>query len=342
MKRWIVVLGIAVLANSAMAADVDGPALIGATQSAPCREALGMAQAAFLSDQAQPVPAVQVSATSSSKLVAGADVDEPADAVDPRVFTKLPVPEPEGAVVFWQTQPSHGRRLVIDQVTRSMHDTFKLRSVNAALAPSSYVKRRADDPAEASEELFSSVLRIPVIFQSEGTGELWAIDSGSVFGTLPPWKVYFQESGRYRMGCQIQFQSATGARVPRHIKRLENLLLRSVGPGRGHAEFGSFHHVFEADRERIWTNAILRPWSIPQQQFNTRAQVDAGLKQWARGGQARGALLQEILSQLPLAERSLATRYKHAFGMDNAKSEQLAHRWIDAMLRAYYYFPDQQ
>lgn len=328
--------------SSGRAAEREWPKLVNGKKSGECRTALSLARAAFRSNDFLPWMPDPMPSDLGSKLVSGNNDAVPGMLADPAVFTRSPLPEMEDKGLYWQMRAQQGQRFVIEEVWSAMHDTYRLLAIDAAIDKAAYLALRDQASYAAASTLFYTEISVPLVFQKDGSTELWAIDQGSNADFLPAWKVYTETGRHYQPVCEIRFRPA-GSHAPHllppAVQRLAVLLSRSVGSVPQGRE-GTFHYVFISTIGQTWANAAMRPWAGPPSLYGSRPHVDMHLKKWSRGGPDTRKTYLAIQAQLPLAECALSEHYKVKFNMRASEAAAASRTWIDRAYRAYYLFPD--
>jgi hypothetical protein len=115
------------------------------------------------------------------------------------------------------------------------------------------------------------------------------------------------------------------------------MLDEALGPGTGE---GTLHQSarIRTTVDKEWANAAQRPWALTSTPYNSRAEVDAGLREWARGNGARARLLRRIRALYPGAERDLAAYYARRRSGRSGSPSALARKALDHMFRTYFVF----
>jgi hypothetical protein len=142
--------------------------------------------------------------------------------------------------------------------------------------------------------------------------------------------------------CGIVFGSEPGSRerlLPAEVRALSRLLDEALGPG---TDEGTLQPTagLRNKAAHVRANATFRPWAlVSATPYNSRAEVDAGLEEWARGVRPRRLLLAKIIAAYTPAQRSLATFYERAFGLPRADAAEVAAWALDIIFRSYFVFP---
>lgn len=95
------------------------------------------------------------------------------------------------------------------------------------------------------------------------------------------------------------------------------------------------------DAQHVWGNVGLRPWAVSEADaYNSRAEVDAGLERWSRGGRSHLRVYKKILTAYPAAVQALGLDYGETLSLSEHKAQALAKYVLDIALRASYSFPN--
>jgi hypothetical protein len=85
----------------------------------------------------------------------------------------------------------------------------------------------------------------------------------------------------------------------------------------------------------------LRPWALNDRVYNTREEVDEGLRMWMYQDPSypkRYGLHTRITRQYPRAETALSEYYQTTFGMTVQDARRMATYATDLMFRKYFIF----
>jgi hypothetical protein len=263
------------------------------------------------------------------------------------LFEKLPLSvdssmsTPRG--VYWLRTPGkEQRRIVVAEESFGWRgDMYWLYLADPGLAPETFLQERATESLGADAvAVISNSWRPPLVFQLPEASGQWFIDVGQPFQPLGRWMVYASNSAEPI--CNVSFGTQPGSQerlLPAEVRALSRLLDEALGPGRNE---GTLHPTatIRDHAERVSANAAFRPWALGDTQLaNSRAQVDAGLKAWARGVRPRQALLRKIGETYARASRPLAAYYKRFFGLSDADADKVSAWALDVIFRSYFVFP---
>lgn len=90
--------------------------------------------------------------------------------------------------------------------------------------------------------------------------------------------------------------------------------------------------------QETMANVAMRPWALTEKSYNTRAEVDAGLRVWAKEKPQHDRLYAAIQHQYPMAERALDHYYAARFHWSPDKSHRVAAQALDIAFRSYFAF----
>jgi len=86
-----------------------------------------------------------------------------------------------------------------------------------------------------------------------------------------------------------------------------------------------------------WANLALRPWALAEP-ANTKVEVEAGLKTWAKGSPIYKQQYAQLKSLYPQAEKSLANYYQTNGRMAPAAAARLAKSSLETAYRSNFKF----
>jgi hypothetical protein len=351
MNRWCLIccLLLAWTGCAVQAQPHTWPRLDKPSNSAYCAQALQLAKAMFQSGAFYLYAPPVIPADFGSDLVLAAQALDISGGdglkEDDTVFDKLPIGgEPPPRSLYWQKKPSQPYRIVVREVSAGWRgDMYSLDLVDVNIGSAEYLARIRTRTTSAG---FVSVVamnwRPPLIFRDKRNGAVWFIDVGQPFEAFHDWRMHVIESDGIKSPCSVQFRSPVKHVVnllPPAVRALARMLDGTLGRGENE---GSLQPTAKLalEAEHAWANAALRPWAT-REPNNTREEVDSGLLMWSHNGAGYLRAYQEIQSQYPKAEQSLAAYYQQRFGLPLDAAKQQAAFVLDAAFRSYYTFPSQ-
>ena len=345
--RWLYESRLAELTiNAAENQPGTWPRLTGGTH-AQCAAALQVAKGAFKSPAVSLFPPPEISPDLGSLLVlkpqaldiSGGDALD----ADPAVFDKLPIGG-QGAPrsIYWQKAATYGRRLVVLATPFGWRgDTYSLFAIGETTPSDEFLAEVRQNPAT---QKFTAIIgdrwRPPLIFREKDSGRLWLIDVGEPYEFLAAWRIHGVEWSGIQYRCTVEFRPKVrraSSLLPPSVRELARLLDETMGPGENEGTLQPTAGL-RLDVEHTWANAALRPWAM-WTPYNTREEVDAGLKHWSQTGATYRKLYQSIQRQYSLAEQSLAEYYQKAFRRPAPDALALSSYVLDIALRSPYAFP---
>jgi len=311
-----------------------------------CKQALMIAKAMFQSDANVLYAPPVIPTKSTAALVLGPSALDISggDALkaDKAAFTKLPIPGP-GAPrsIYWQRAAKYGYRLVVWETLRGWRgDTYSLYAVGEKYKPEEFLAATSENQSSSKfTPILSDVWRPPLIFRKKESGDFWFIDVGETYQFLADWQVYECGPAGAKPVCSIQFRPAANNAtdlLPPPVRKLEVLLDKTMGEGKNEGTLQQTAHL-RIDVETTWANIMLRPWAL-NEPYNTRKEVDDGLKDWSHNGPSEQKLYRRIQQQYPKAARSLAEYYQKNFGLSPRKAKIQSSYALDIALRSHYAF----
>lgn len=348
MRGWVLTTGL-LLAHALHAAHAASwPRLEGGAGSPACTEALQLADRAFRGDAPTAWMPDKLPEDTASAYAAG--LDEPGMpggmvvGGDPAWFDRVVNPAWQRQYFLWQKQAVSGWRLVMQEShTGWRGETYDLLALDEGVTPAQLfavlgtLEQRSGSKPFAFDTLIERTWTAPRVLRHRTSGQFWIVALSD--GVLPAWSVHEQGPGGIAQTCRVSmgrdFASAAEL-LPPQLRRLARLLDGTMGPG--HDE-GTLHSTARRrfKVQKAWANAMLRPWAWDEP-YNTRQEVDAGLRDWATVNRARRRLYEDIRRSLPRAQRELARHYRVHFGRPAAEARACAAFVLDAVLRAHYAF----
>jgi hypothetical protein len=319
------------------------PARSGEATRPECEDARVLAQAVFQSDSPR-LYALQLPPDMRSEMILGTTELEISggDALAASgAFDKLPLPT--GRSVYWLREPGRDQRriAVAERSVGWRGDMYSLYLLEQDVEPATFVDAvAADGPGVEANAVVSGSWRPPLVFRLPDAPGEWLIDVGQPFEPLARWTVYATDAADPI--CSLTFGVEPGSPerlLPPEVRALSRLLDEALGP----ENYEGTLHPTAAVRDRVAhvrANAEFRPWALHGAfPYNSRAEVDAGLEEWARGVRPRRALLRKINATYAPAQRSLATFYERTFGLSDADAEKVSAWALDIIFRSYFVFP---
>lgn len=344
--RDIILATVLVCAAPAMAATHRAwPKLQGDTHSTPCTEAFKIAKATFDSDSfylyAPPTLSQDLQSTLVLKPIALDISGGDALQADASIFDKMPrLGERANRSIYWQKAAQQGHRLVIQEEAYGWRgDQYMVFVIAENIKASTFLADDAKELAASKYPLIAGGWRPPLVFKDNQSQQLWVIDVGSMPGLLPTWYIHALQADGIKQQCVIQFRPALKHAVdllPTPVRKLNQLLDQAIGPGNDEGTLQPTARL-RIKIEHTWANAALRPWSL-EAPYNSRADIDEGLKNWSHVSQAHLKLHQSILNQYPLAEKALARFYEQRFHKKAPEARLLAAYVMDIAIRSSYTF----
>lgn len=312
-----------------------------ARASPQCDEALQVAKAIYESDSFYLFAPPELPANFQSTLAiwpSALDISGGhALKVDDAVFDEI---SETGGTLYWEKVPSSAYRVVVqDTVFNWQGDTFSLYVIDKASSPNDFIADISQNDTTRKLTSIAGDWRPPLVFHEKTSGTIWFIDVGEPYQVLADWNVFVAEPAGSVRRCSVQFRPSGGkaiALLPKPVQRYAGLLDQTVGSG---DDEGTLHPTarIRLEVEHTWANTALRPW-VTASHYNSREEVEAGLKGWSLQGASYRKIYQEIQRQYPVAEQSLAAYYRRRFNLSTPKAKALAAYMLDMALRSHYVF----
>ena len=343
--RMLVCICVAFASHSIDVLAATWPKLNNGT-STQCIEALQIAKVAFGSDTFYLFSPPVIPANLPSDLVLGPQALDISggDALEAvaTVFEKLPIGG-EGGLrsIYWQKATTSGHRLVVQETSFGWRgDMYSLFAVAEQTRPDEFLNEiRGKSTTRRFSAIISDSWRPPLILREKQSKHFWFIDVGQPYQFLADWQVYVVEPSEIKNRCSVQFRpnvKRAVALLPMPVRELAWLMDQTIGRGENEGTLQPTARL-RLDVEHTWANAALRPWvsGIP---YNTREEVDAGLKSWSQTGKSYRKVYQAIERQYPVAEKSLAAYYQQHFGLPSSEAMELSAYILNIVLRSHYAF----
>ena len=320
------------------------PLMTGDTQRSECREALAIASAQFRSDAFSMTAPLPAAADVTSRLVLGLDQDKILGGdgfqnADPQVFEKIPSKGDPNTLrnLFRQVTPQNGKRLIVaEQQVGWRGDRYTYYLADQSLPADMFLVDPDNPESTASHPVISGVWWPLQVLLDPISNQIWAIDQNDE----TRWDVYILDGAGMSARCQIAFMPKVRSAVlllPRRAQRFATLLAEALGPGTNEGTLQPTARIADM-AEQAWTNAVMRPWALKREPYNSRAEVEDGLRKWAmRGPQYRSAY-RALRRQYPRAVASLASHYRSTFHMSSPAARATAMHSIDYVYRSYFVF----
>jgi len=344
LRALLVVCTVLFAAIAAAAPSSAWPTLRGGDRTDQCDTALQIARYQFASDTPYVfAPPTIPSGIDSVEVLGTRLVDvSGGDALfaDEAIFERIPAQRSGTEMrAVWQRAPVHDRRFVL--VERPMGwrgDRYFVFDVTGATTLVEVLAQvDAPRPSNGVIPLLSGVWRPPLVFRHAASGTLWFVDlDAHTSGVLPNWNIYAAGPDGTGPRCSVHFwpevADATDL-LPERVRELARLLDQSLGNGVGEGTLQPTARI-RGTASNTWANAAYRPWAVTAA-YNTRAEVDAGLKVWSKKNALR---YEQILKLYPLAEKSLSDYYEKTFTLSPEDARALASYVLDVAFRSNFVF----
>ena len=270
---------------------------------------------------------------------------------DPRFFrTTVKKTNAAPDTLYWQRSASRGRRFVaLDIPFNWQGDWYALFSIPADWSLKQFWKKR---PHSGSTRLPSGVMtyvnyswRPPMVLVDNNNGRLWAVNMGPPYALFGKWRVFVLDQNGTKPRCTVRFHqvlSKPAWSLPEAVRRFARLCNRALGPD--DQSGGTMHPIatLRLESQETMANLAMRPWALTLKPYNTRAEVDADLRAWAKEGPQYRQLYAQIQRQYPVAERALGRYYATRFHWRLEKANRVAARDLDIVFRSYFVFSTEQ
>jgi len=349
LKQFVVVLSILVpwVAIPVESFANGWPRLIGGGEIVQCAEALQIGKATFQSNSfylfSPPTMPAGIGSTvvlqPEAVDISGGNALKSEDAV----FDKLPISHRTGEArnIYWETKANEGIRLVLlEEAFNWQGDRYSLFAIQAGVTFNEFlVAVKSGNKDSQFQPILGESWRPPLIFQEKRSLRTWAIAVGEPYYFLGNWTVFVTGADGVNHRCTVQFRprvkNATSL-LPAPVRKLAHLLDQTMGSGLNEGTLNPTARLRLAV-QHTWASAALRPWALPEP-YNSRAEVDAGLKLWSGGGFKYLETYKNLQKQYPFALQSLAQFYTKQFDHSAKDAKLLAEHVLDVAFRAHYTF----
>lgn len=260
--------------------------------------------------------------------------------VDSALFDRRPNPDQSHRSTYWQRNTEAGYRLAVKETDRGWRgDTYSVFAVPDSMTVEEAAKRAESETPKGPTSSARDAWRPPLVYRSDISGRLWVVFVGEPYEVLGDWLVFAIGPQGLESRCTVEFRPKTQSAVsllPPAVGVLDRLLDRVVGSGRNEGTLQPTARI-RLEVQHTWGNMALRPWALGQP-YNTRAQVDAALAEWANGARQNKRLLEDIRAHYQPAERALAAYYQRTFHRSAADATKYAAYALDVAFRAHFVF----
>lgn len=343
------------------------PWLEGQAAEPTCRDALTLARSAYFAAGPDLHPVNVAGKAHDFELIAyPATADPMSDIVaDAQVFTPIAWNSPSADVPgqptaffkdagYRQAKPTAGWRLALTFRNQS----WKANNYFAVLQPRGTTLREvlksmdelpgfgAGFQRDATSSALVSYFPMTVL-RDTASGTL-AVIRTEYFESWSAWTVFRIAPSGFKKVCKVRFRPYVTTDgyfipypadhlLPPPVRRLAALLDSTLGSGEHDGELQSTSRLREGAR-RIWLTLALRPWALQSTPYNSRDEVDAGLRLWSIQGTAYRRIYNAIQRDYPIARRALARYYERAFDLTHARAVTLSDYALDVAFHGYFLF----
>jgi hypothetical protein len=337
LRLALVALLAILAAGTASAAPRDWPALAGSTGNAQCEQALTLGLQAYRSNAfylLEPLAAPdgfpsQIVLQRSGLDISGGD----ALAADDRVFERVPLARGFGRL-YWQREPRDGFRLAI----REIHHGWRGDNYGVFVMPAA-APRFDGENAEPPSAVEASAWDPPLVLRDRASDAIWFISTER--HDMAAWSVHSVDAQAHQADCVVRFRppdESGDPLLPAAVTDFAALVDATLGDGRNEGTLRPTAGRRLFTRYLYW-NAAMRPWAITDRTYNTRTQLDAAMRRWARSQPSFRTAHDAIIAQYPIARDTLAAYYAEHFDLTPAQADAQASFALDVAYRSAYVFP---
>ncbi|WP_156004121.1 hypothetical protein [Thiomonas sp. FB-6] len=343
------------------------PWLEGHAAEPACRDALTLARSVYFAAGPDLHPVSVNGKAHDFELIAyPATADSMSDIVaDAQVFTPIASRSPSSDVPgqpasffknagYRQTERNAGWRLALTFRNQS----WKANNYFAVLQPQGTTLRAVLQSmyelpgfgAGFQRDATSTALvsYFPMTVLRDTASETLAIIRSDYSKSWSAWTIFRIAPSGFKQQCKVRFRPHVTADgdftpypadhlLPPPVRRLAALLDSTLGSGDQDGELQSTLHLRD-DARAIWLAVALRPWAMQSTPYNSRDEVDAGLRLWSIQGKAYRQIYDAIQQDYPIARRALARYYERAFDLPSARAASLSDYTLDVAFRSSFVF----
>lgn len=339
-------LGIAVcFFLQAAAAFASLPFATGDFSRPECIDAMTIAKAMYRSTAQHLYAPLSIPTDLPSTLVLGAseiDISGGNALTSTEAFEKLPQ---DNRSIYWIKETNGALRVVVREASLGWQgDTYNLYLLDAAVTQDDFLNgiKSATD-SSPYQPIIKGSWRPPLVFQHNQHKAIWFIVVGEPYQILSDWHVY--SSKERRAICTIAFRPPgkdPAGLLPQPVRKLAHKLDEALGPGYNEGTLQPTART-RLKAAHVLANAALRPWALTDgDAYNSRGEIDDGLRGWATVNKSRQRLHGEIQKEYPLAEQSLAAYYASAYELPPKEAQEAAVWVLDLIYRSFFVFSNGQ
>ncbi len=236
--------------------------------------------------------------------------------------------------LFAQRAPSNGSRLVVSTEPYGWRgDTFTAHLVPAGAPPNAVRGAAPYRIVQIAPESWPA----PMVLRNSESGALWLIALNGYL--LAPWEVH-APAQEAQTTCTVRFAPEIRnafTLLPEPVREFATLVDGAMGTGIGEGTLNPTARN-RGRQQELWANAVYRPWGVVDRAYNTRAEVDAAMRRWARQAPSFRAHYDALLAQYPRAEAALADYYAETFGIGAEQADTAAAYVIETGYISAYTF----
>ena len=156
------------------------------------------------------------------------------------------------------------------------------------------------------------------------------------YGEFNPWEVF--SSKQKEPVCKISFVSSPkqySKVLPNEVVSLAKKLDEALGSEKHDRDV----QILRADAFYKLNNVALRPWALNSDSaYNSREEVDEGLKEWSKDNKSNKRTYDEIYKEYPKAQKALAKYYQRTRHLTPKQAEEVSEWMLDVLFRSFFIF----
>lgn len=326
------------------------PSISGRKSSAECVDAMKLARHMYESNAGYLYAPLTLPGSMNSTLALGAmgqDISGGDTLPKASEHFNNETPQPEDVSnpnIHWGKNAENAGRIVVTAAQWGWRgDVYSLYALKGDVTPEQFRQDlKNTDGTHRYKPIIDSEWRPPLVFWSTASHSAWFIGMTDLYETAGSWRVYTPGQTGYKQTCEIRFWPNGGTkawRLPESVKHLIGLLDQTLGPGNNEGTLQPTARL-RLYSLHIWRNVSFRPWALSEREtYNTREQVDLGLREWSKNGATYARLYGDIQRTYPKAEADLARYYETQFKIPRSRAKENAHWVLDIAYRSNFVFP---
>jgi hypothetical protein len=252
-------------------------------------------------------------------------------------FEKMRKPE-DIRSIYWQKRPNKSGRLVFDEHSYGWRgDQYTVFLIPDWMTPEDLVYMKKPFGTYEVKPFIETQWNYIYFFKNNKIDPVWILVSGRPLDIFKPWEIYAESETGMDKVCEITFLPKDYI-IPRPVKEMKRLLFSTLGSGENEGTLQPTARI-RLDAENVWQSILYRPWVTGRLAYNSREEVDNGLKAWSKKSPDFLAIYRKIEDQYPRALQALKLYYITNFNKSDAEAQLMAEQNLDKAYTAHFVFP---